>query len=470
MDTTDPYAHQTIEAHAAVQGKKLNIDPVQPAQIESTDAHWLRMDPSLARAVLAKTEEELLSSLAALMRNKVEHEQASRKFAQIQIDGEEAKHELEMIKQQIRRAEEEVATRLNEQSRVNEEIVRIRQELTILREEHQRHTEIVSSIKGAAAQAEQALADAHRNLHGLKDATETQSAAHRESILQLAQLESDKAALEQTLAPLRNEVDERIRAREALIAETVILHQHVMRHAADKEQLEAGLTDLHNELAGIGSERQALQQSMAEEQTRISDLLALKASLEKEVAAAADKHRALLAEVAVLEIRLREMTKAEAKAQQAPIAEGLPLLFSAESHKIAPGWDPYPLESEFHTDEVLDAQKLAEFVSLLPGLEGCLIVKNHGAVLASEMPQRIHSHLKVPNRNYHLLFDHLEKKVEEYNLQNARLATFDLGEEALTVAQANHAFVLVNHRQTKLRPGMPDKLAAIVSEVAKMYP
>ena len=119
---------------------------------------------------------------------------------------------------------------------------------------------------------------------------------------------------------------------------------------------------------------------------------------------------------------------------------------------------------------MLDARKVAELVSLLPGLEGCLIVKNHDAVLASEMPQIIHSHLKVPNRNYHLLFDRLEKKVEEYNLQNARLATFDLGEEALTVAQANQAFVVVNHRQTKLRPGMPDKLAAIVAEIAKMYP
>ena len=417
MDTTDPYSHQTIEAQSAGQGSKLNISPVQPAQIESHDAHWLRMDPSLARAVLAKTEEELLSSLAALMRNKVEHEQASRKFAQIQIDTEQAKRELEGIKQQIRRAEEEVTTRLNEQSRVNEEIVRVRQELAMLRE-----------------------------------------------------IENEKAALEETLAPLRSEVDERIMAREALIAETAMLHQHLAQHAADKEQLKAGLTDLHNEIAEIGAKRQGLQQSMAEEQTHVSDLLALKESLEQEVTAAAEKQRALLAEVTALETRLREMIEAEEKAAQARIAEGLPLLFGAESHKIAPGWDPYPLESEFHTDDVLDARKIAELVSLLPGLEGCLIVKNHGAVLASQMPERIHSHLKVPNRNYHLLFDRLKKKVEEYNLRNARLATFDLGEEALTVAQANHAFVLVNHRQAKLRPGMPDKLAAIASEVAKMYP
>jgi hypothetical protein len=38
------------------------------------------------------------------------------------------------------------------------------------------------------------------------------------------------------------------------------------------------------------------------------------------------------------------------------------------------------------------------------------------------------------------------------------------------VAQANHAFVFVNHRQTKLRPGVSGKLASIATEVAKMYP
>src|ERR1700693_4398422 len=113
MEPTDPYSPQNIEGQSAVQGSKLNIRPVESAEIEPRDAHWLRIDPSLTRAVLAKTEEELLGSLAALMRNKVEHEQASRRFAQIQIDTEQTKHELETIKEQIRRAEGEVATRLN---------------------------------------------------------------------------------------------------------------------------------------------------------------------------------------------------------------------------------------------------------------------------------------------------------------------------------------------------------------------
>jgi hypothetical protein len=301
MEPTDPYSHHQREGRSAEQGTQFNISPVPGAQIEPQDAHWLRMDPSLTRAVLAKTEEELLGSLAALMRNKVEYEQASRRFAQIQLETEQAKQELATIKEQIRCAEEEVATRLHEQSRINEEIVRVREELTILRHEHD-------------------------------------------------------------------------------------------------EPGTAGTTE------------------------------------------------------------------------QSQINRDLPLLFGAEAHPIAAEWDSYPLESEFHTDEQLDARKVAELVSQLPGLEGCLIVKNHGPVLASQMPERFHPHLKVPDRDYALLFERLEKKVEDLDLQNAHLATFDLGQEALTVTQANQAFVLVNHRQTKLRPGMPEKLASIAFEVARMYP
>jgi predicted nuclease with TOPRIM domain len=325
--------------------------------------------------------------------------------------------------------------------------------------------------------------------------------------------------LETTLAGLKAEVDDRIRAREALIAETVLLHQqvsdlamdkeregaevfalaashselqdkvdglragqgsllseieelrrNVAEHVARREQLKTELKDLHNEIGAAAVERQRLQQSIVEEEASVGDLSARKKTLEQEVAAATDQQRGLQAEVAALEARFRELADAAEKAEQARIAEGLPLLFELEAPHVAPEWDPYPLESEFHTDEALDAKMVAKLVSMLPGLEGCLIVKNQGPVLASQMPERIHGLLKVPERNYQLLFERLRNKVEEYNLQHARLATFDLGTEALTVAQADHTFVFVNHRQAKLRPGMPGKLASIVTEVAKMYP
>jgi len=462
-DTTDPYAHESTERPTGEEGSKLNISPVQATQIGPQDAHWLRMDPSLTRAVLAKTEEELLGGLAALMRNKVEHEQVSRRLAQVQIGAAEAKHELDAIKQQVRRAEEEVATRINEQSRIGEEITSVRKELATLREEHRHRLEVVAGLKNDAVQAQQLLAEADQRLASVKGEAEAKLAEHRDVTAQLDQIKNEKVALEDELALLRTEVHDRIGAREALIQETGVLHRHVSDLAARKENQAAEVSQLGSRHAELRNELEGLQ-------IQVSDLLAQKGALEHAVGEAVGKRRQLQAEVAVLETSLREFTEAMEKAVQARREEGLPLLFGAEFHPISHDWDSYPLESEFHTDEELDAEKVAELVAQLPGLEGCLIVKNHGPVLAAQLPERLHAHLKVPDRNYNLLFERLEKKVHEYNLQNARLATFDLGDEGLTVAQASHAFVFVNHKQTKLRPGIPDKLASIVTEVARMYP
>ena len=462
-DTTDPYSHEAIERPTVEEGSNLNISPMQATQIGPQDAHWLRMDPSLTRAVLAKTEEELLGGLAALMRNKVEHEQVSRRLAQVQIDAAQAKHELDAIKQQVRRAEEEVATRINEQGRIGEEITSVRQELATLREEHRHHLEVVSGLKNDAAQAQLLLAEADQRLGSVKLEAEAKLAEHREVTAQLDQIKKEKVALEDELAPLRAEIHDRIGAREALIQEIAVLYRHVSDLGARKEHQAA-------EVSQFGSRHAELRNELETLQVHLSDLLAQKGALEQAVGEAIGKREQLQAEVAVLETSLQELTEAREKAEQARREEGLPLLFGSEFHPISHNWDSYPLESEFHTDEELDAEKVAELVAQLPGLEGCLIVKNHGPVLAAQLPERLHAHLKVPNRNYNLLFERLEKKVHEYNLPNARLATFDLGDEGLTVAQASHAFVFVNHKQTKLRPGIPDKLASIVTEVARMYP
>jgi chromosome segregation ATPase len=522
MEPPDPGTHQSIEMQSAKQGNELDVSQGQSAPISPPDGHWLRMDPSLASAVLAKTEEELLGSLAALMRNKVEHEQARRRFAQVQIETEQAKRELEAVKQQLRHAEEEVTTRLNEQSRISEELGRLHREVAPLREEHQQHFQTVSDLKNELTLGQQSLAEAHGNLGKAKEAAaaaEAELAAHREAIAQLAHLKDEKTVLEESLGPLRAEIDERIKAREALVAEAVVLHQQVSdlatqqahhaaevtnlktshaelgsqldglraehlslvsqmedlrpqvaQHASEKEKLQADLADLQNEIARAAAERQSLQSSLDEEKSQINELAARKEALKRAVAETVSRQGMLQTEIAAAEGRLHELTEAAEKAEQARMAEGLPLLFESEVPRIAPDWNSYLLESEFHSDESLDAGKVAQLVSSLPGLEGCLIVKNHGAVLASQLPERIHGLLKVPNRNYQLLFERLENKVEEYNLPKARLATFDLGGEALTVAQANHMFLVVNHRQNKLRPGMGAKLASIVSEVSKMYP
>src|SRR5258705_9351662 len=194
-EPSDPNSQPRIEARSSEESNRLHVSSLQPTQMEPQDAHWLRMDPSLTRSVLAKTEEELLGSLAALMRNKVEHEQASRRLAQIQIDTGQAKRELETIREQIRQAEEEVATRLNEQTRINEEIVRVRQGLAGLRGANQQHSTTVAALKNETAQTQQALVAAHQNLNTIKQEAETQLALHRETVAQLAQVKNQRTAL-----------------------------------------------------------------------------------------------------------------------------------------------------------------------------------------------------------------------------------------------------------------------------------
>jgi hypothetical protein len=229
------------------------------------------------------------------------------------------------------------------------------------------------------------------------------------------------------------------------------------------------MNDLHAEIADRHAEQQRLQQLLAEEQTRVGNLLDAKGNLEQSIKEAGNKHQALQADVATLASHLRGLAAAPEEGATTSV-QGLPLLFEAGTQKIAPEWDSYPLESEFHTDEELDAKKVAELVSALPGLDGCMLISNRGAVLASQLPERLHAHLTVPGRNYQLLFDRFENKVEDRKIENARLATFKLGDDALTIAQSDHAFLFANHKQIQLRPGLAIKLAAIVSEVAKMYP
>jgi septal ring factor EnvC (AmiA/AmiB activator) len=519
MEMIEPDPQQSAGGLSADQGNELNVTQVRPGELEPQDALWLRMDPSITRAVLAKTEQELLGGLAALMRNKVEHEQVVRRLAQTHSDIEQARQELDSVKNQVRSSEEEVATRLNEQSRINDEIARLRGELENLRREYEQNTELVAGLKTETAQMQQALAEAHQNLDTVKEAAQSQMDARREAVAQLTQVNDERSALEESLVPLREEVDGRIKARAALIEEAVILHhqvsdllerkeahiadlsgldethsdlrdavarlkaehgsliaqiealrQTVAQHAGESDRLQRGLNDLHAEIADRHAEQLRLQQLLAEEKTRVGNLLYAKGNLEQSIKEAGNKHRGLQADVAALASHLHGLAAAPEEGAATTSVQGLPLLFEAGAQKIAPEWDSYPLESEFHTDEELDAKKVAEFVSMLPGLDGCMLVRNHGAVMASQFPERLHVHLNVPERNYQLLFDRLENKVKDQKIENVRVATFNLGDDALTIAQSDHAFLFTNHNQTNLRPGLAGKLAAIVSEVSKMYP
>jgi hypothetical protein len=150
--------------------------------------------------------------------------------------------------------------------------------------------------------------------------------------------------------------------------------------------------------------------------------------------------------------------------------ESLPLLFQTIPCPVSNEWDSYLLESELLTEGPLDAAKVTDLVSALPGLNGCLIVKNRGSVLASNLPETLHDFLKVPDRAYDLVFSRLSGQIDQHVQRNGRIATFNLGRGCLTAVQASHMFLFASHAQPELRPGISEKLLAVTSELSKMYP
>jgi hypothetical protein len=148
----------------------------------------------------------------------------------------------------------------------------------------------------------------------------------------------------------------------------------------------------------------------------------------------------------------------------------LPLLSNELLPPVIASWDSYRLESEFFTEETLDANQVAHLVAGLPGIEHVLIVRQHGAVLAGNLPPRLAEQLKTPGRNYEHLFHNWPNRVQQRGNERTQLITFQSGDEFLTATQAEDIFLITSHERPKLHPGVEDKLAVVTEELAKMYP
>jgi len=148
----------------------------------------------------------------------------------------------------------------------------------------------------------------------------------------------------------------------------------------------------------------------------------------------------------------------------------LPLLTNEPLTAVIPTWDTYRLESEFFTEETLDAHRVAHLVSQLPGIENVLIVRQRGAVLAGSLPERLGDHLKTPERDYELLFSTWPNRTPERKNASAQTVTFQVGDEFLTVTQANTIFLILSHERPMLHPGVEEKLVVVAEELDKMYP
>jgi archaellum component FlaC len=520
---------------------------------------WLRMDPELSRTVLSKTEEELLGSLSALMRNKIEYEKAQRALAHTALEIDQAKQEVAGIKRQVTAAEDELNTRQADHERVVQEIVQARSEL---QEERSKYLEFQNELIGIRNEIDQARKEktaASDELAELELQQRTVRAGIESLKSEAATLHGERHKILQQVEPLREELDERLIAREALIQQITTMERHIAELTSTRDirmnaqrialvghgtesmrdeiqQLKSEIERIEKERIRLANERDMVETEFAGLQSRLSSARSSYAeTLEKldearaalavteresdeavsklqrvhqqepkplQVIAESESHQEpeeavinqadRLTEEPGLKEPVQEFVPEKHVAEplhcepvqgpvltepaQEPVAKelepdpALPLLTDEPLPAVSPSWDSYRLESEFFTEETLEANRVTHLVSELPGIENVLVIRQRGAVLAGSLPERLSDHLKTPGRDYERLFSNWPNPTQERKSASTPILTFRIGDEFLTVTQANDIFLVVSHEGRKLHPGVEEKLAIVAEELDKMYP
>jgi predicted nucleic acid-binding Zn-ribbon protein len=547
---------------------------------------WLRMDPELSRTVLSKTEEELLGSLSALMRNKVEYERAQRALAHTVLEIDQAKQEVAGIKCQVADAEDELNTRLADHERVVDEIAQARSELQGEQSKYLEFQNELIAIRNEIDQARKDKTAASDELAELQLQQGTVRAGIESLKSEAAALHDQRHNILQQVEPLRKELDERLVAREALIQQITTMERHIAELTSTRDirmnaqrialvghgtesmrdeiqQMKSEIERIEKERIRLAKERDMVETEFAGLQNRLSsarssyaetlekldEARATLAVTEKEndeavfklqhgheqepkplqAIAETERHQeseevALnqadrLAEEPGLQEPVQELVPKEhvtepvvsgvtpgpvpsepqrefvpeehvAEPVLGPVMPGpvlnqaapeavakepepdpaLPLLTNEPLPAVNPTWDSYRLESEFFTEETLEANRVTHLVSELPGIENALVVRQRGAVLAGSLPEHLSDHLKTPGRDYERLFGNWPNRTQERKNASTPILTFRIGNEFLTVTQANDIFLVASHERPKLHPGVEEKLAIVAEELDKMYP
>jgi predicted nuclease with TOPRIM domain len=469
---------------------------------------WLRMDPEMSRTVLSKTEEELLGSLSALMRNKVEYEKAQRALAQTVLEIERAKQEVAGVKRQVAAAEDELNTRLADHERVVDEIAQTRSELQGERSKYLEFQNELIAIRNEIDQARKEKTAASDELAELQLQQRTVRAGIESLKSEATALHDERHKVLQQVEPLRKDLDERLVAREALIQQITTMERHIAELTSTRDirmnaqrialvghgtesmrdeiqQLKSEIERIEKERIRLANERDMVETEFAGLQSRLSSARSSYAeTLEK-----LDEARAALAltekENDEAVSKLEPVHEQEKKPLQGPVLSQPPLEAVAKEPEpdpalslltneplpaVIPTWDSYRLESEFFTEETLEANRVAHLVSELPGIENVLVVRQRGAVLAGSLPERLSDHLKTPGRDYERLFSNWPNRAQERKSSSTQMVTFRIGDEFLTATQANDIFLVVSHERPKLHPGVEEKLAVVAEELDKMYP
>jgi myosin heavy subunit len=550
----------------------LGLEQSQQLTEEGHAPPWLRMDPELSRTVLSKTEEELLGALAALMRNKIEYEKAQRALANTILEIEQAKRDVAGVRRQVSAAEDELSTRLADHERVVAEIAQSKSEL---QEERSKYLEFQNELIAIRNEIEQAQREKVASSEELAEVQRQQRAvlAEIESLKsEVAALNNERQITLQRVEPIRQELDERLVAREALIQQITTMEEHIAQLTSTRDirtnaqrialvgrgtesmreeiqQLKAEIDRIEKERIRLAQERDMVESEFAGLQGRLSsarstyaetlerldearaalavtekehddavsklvhvheqgtkpspestpsaeerrqpeEVLVNEENLLAQESMSAEQEQGLPLKESMNEPLLGESTQEPALDQpihepvlQEPARESvhnepvtleseprLPLLVNEPLPAVTSTWDSYRLESEFFTEETLDANRVAHLVSELPGIENVLVVRQRGAVLAGGLPERLRDHLQTSGRDYERLFSDWPNRTQERKSASTQIVTLQIGDEFLTAAQANDIFLVVSHERPKLHPGVEEKLTVVAEELDKMYP
>jgi hypothetical protein len=510
---SDPLTNEESDPHS--HSSNLELGPRQTEMSKSpATTPWLHLEPDVTHAVIAKTEEELLSGLSALMRNKVEHEKVQRQLATALHQIDEARNEYLAVKNQVRVAEDELAARVKDHEKVLAEIARTQEQLQVEKNRHLEHQEALFKTRNEAEDSRRALQSTVSELSETQETCRLMKAQIAESKKDMTRLLGERESLLAQIHPIRHELEQRLLDRESIIDQVTILHRQVKALTEEKAALaaiapaqETEHANLQKELAQAREELNRLRQegeqirgdherlSAAKRDTgaELSDLEARLTNLRFKHAEHLQKLEEARQALTLVEqerarasagvpVRQPEKQKTEAsplspvasQKSESPTGKAEPaawtLLFGRPAPPVSNSWDSYVLESEFFTEENLDAARIADLVSSLPGIEHTLILQQFGPVLAGNVPDRLHSALEVPHRDYSLLYDKLPNKVHDYFNLVGRGATYQVGDEFVTLTGNKETFLLVTHEAPNLRPGLPEKLSVIAEELGKMYP
>jgi chromosome segregation ATPase len=234
----DPLTNEGSDPHS--HSSNLELEPRQAEMSKSpAAAPWLHLEPDVTHAVISKTEEELLSGLSALMRNKVEYEKVQRQLATALHQIDEARNEHLAVKNQVRVAEDELAARVKDHEKVLAEIAQTQEQLQVERNKHLEHQEALFKTRNEAEDSRRALQSIVSELSETQETCRLMKAQIVESKKEITRLLGERESLLAQIHPIRRELDQRLVDRESIIEQVTILHRHVKTLTEEKAALAA---------------------------------------------------------------------------------------------------------------------------------------------------------------------------------------------------------------------------------------